>query len=88
LPYFLQEYLGFTPSCSTALERGVPGLKSFFLLLYERTVMLNADDDRGVLPYSTENPVTTRHESAHKRAEMIRVDVAMKRFISPSEYLF
>jgi hypothetical protein len=31
--YFLQEYVGLTPSCCTALERGLPALKSFFFPL-------------------------------------------------------
>jgi len=36
---FLHEYRGLIPICGSALERGVPGLKFFFLPLYDNTVI-------------------------------------------------
>ncbi len=43
--HFLQEYVTFIPICLAATDRGDPALKSFFLPLYDKTVICRAEDD-------------------------------------------
>ena len=42
--HFLQLYLGLTPKAAHAEESGLPGLKSFFLDPYRKTVISRAVD--------------------------------------------
>lgn len=43
--HFLQLYRGLTPRAEQAAESLLPGLKSFFLFPYVKTVMWSCDDD-------------------------------------------
>jgi hypothetical protein len=45
LTHFLQEYVTFIPKFLAATDRGDPALKSFFLPLYDKTVICRAEDD-------------------------------------------
>ena len=67
LAYFLQEYLGFTPSFSQAAFKGEPSLKYIFLPFAVRIVICREIDLRRTLLEET-NACADPTMMAHRRA--------------------
>ena len=83
----MHEYLGFTPSFSHAVLRGVPSGMSTFFPFDVRTVMRSGQDDDDLPPRPPDVDVRTTMENARAVDPRRRAAVSSRRAVDINENL-